>query len=70
VFIRREILLIEIDRRCFFPDCKVRNLLGLTKDEATNYRGFECTGCSRWNEDKLSDKEIPEEWDLVLKPIN
>ena len=67
---RRENPLIELDRRCFFPDCKARNVVGLTTDEATNYRGFECTGCSRWNDDKLSDGEIPEEWNLILKPID
>ncbi len=70
MFIPREILLIEIDRRCFFPDCKARILVGLTKREADDYRGFDCAGCKRWNDDTLSDKDVPGEWDAIVRPIN
>jgi hypothetical protein len=70
VFIPREILLVEIDRRCFFPDCKARTLVGLTKQEASDYRGFECRVCKRWNDDNLSDKDVPNEWDAIVKTIN
>src|SRR5947207_8844871 len=36
-------LLIEIERRCAFPDCAIKNQIGLTNDEAIEYRGFECS---------------------------
>ena len=45
----REPLLIEIERRCSFPDCGGRNQIGLTKSEVIEYRGFDCTQCERWN---------------------
>lgn len=61
--INRNILLVAIDRRCFFPDCGKRNSVGLTRDEAFNYRGFECTHCKRWNDDTVSEREIPDSWE-------
>jgi hypothetical protein len=61
--IQREILLVEIDRRCFFGDCNGRILIGLTKTEAASYIGFECTHCKRWNDDRLVRTDIPEWWD-------
>jgi hypothetical protein len=70
MFIPRQILLVEIDRRCFVPDCNARALIGLTRQEASEYSGFECAVCKRWNDDSLRDKEVPEEWDLIAKPIN
>ena len=70
MFIPREILLVEIDRRCFFPDCNARTLVGLTKEEAGDYCGFECPVCKRWNDDSLSNKDVPDEWNAILKPIN
>ena len=70
MFIPREILLVEIDRRCFFPDCNGRTLVGLTKREASDYRGFECRVCKRWNDDNLSDKDVPDEWNPTEKLIN
>jgi hypothetical protein len=70
MFIPREILLVEIDRRCFFPDCNGRTFIGLTKQEASEYRGFQCAACKRWNDDKLSDNEVPDEWNGVIKPVN
>jgi hypothetical protein len=70
MFIPREILLVEIDRRCFFADCNARSLIGLTRQEASDYRGFECAVCKRWNDDHLSDKDVPDEWNAVIRPIN
>jgi len=58
----REPLLIEIDRHCSFPDCGGRNQIGLTKSEAIEYRGFDCTQCERWNDDRLGEREVPEAW--------
>ena len=55
-------LLVEIERRCAFADCGLRNQIGLTKDEAIEYRGFNCSQCERWNEDRLNQFEIPDSW--------
>jgi hypothetical protein len=58
----REVLLVEIERRCQFPDCEARNLVGLTKSEAIEYRGFDCSKCQRWNDDTVSPEALPESW--------
>ena len=58
----REVLLIEIERRCSFPDCGGRNLIGLTKSEAIEYRGFDCTKCQRWSDDTLTLETLPDGW--------
>jgi hypothetical protein len=58
----RQVLLIEIDRRCLFADCAARVLVGLTKQEAFSYSGFECVRCARWNNDRLSEKDVPDWW--------
>jgi len=58
----REPLLVEIERRCSFPDCGGKNAIGLTKSEAIEYRGFDCSKCERWNTDRLSQRELPESW--------
>lgn len=58
----REPLLVEIERRCSFADCAGKNQIGLTKSEAIEYRGFDCAQCERWNDDQLSEREIPEAW--------
>ena len=55
-------LLIEIERRCVFSDCGARNHIGLTKDEAIEYRGFECSKCERWNHDLLDQLDLPDSW--------
>jgi len=34
----------------------------LTKAEAIEYRGFNCSQCERWNEDQLSRLETPDSW--------
>jgi hypothetical protein len=62
LIIPREVLLVEIDRRCSFPDCDNRVGIGLTKQEAADYLGFECEHCKRWNDDKLSQRDIPDWW--------
>ena len=59
----REVLLVEIERRCADPACNARVFVGLTKDEARVYEGFECERCERWNEDSLSEGDIPEWWE-------
>jgi hypothetical protein len=58
----RETLLVEIERRCRYPDCEARNLIGLTKSEAIEYRGFECSKCQRWNDDTVNPDTLPESW--------
>ena len=58
----RATLLIEIDRRCAFPTCEARNQIGLTKQEAIEYRGFDCFQCKRWNEDRVNQSELPDSW--------
>jgi hypothetical protein len=58
----RSTLLIEIDRRCAFADCGARNQISLTKQEAIEYRGFECFQCKRRNEDRVSQAELPDSW--------
>jgi hypothetical protein len=62
LIIPREVLLVEIDRRCSFPDCDNRVGIGLTKQEAADYLGFECEHCKRWNDDKLLQRDIPDWW--------
>ena len=59
----REVLVIEIDRRCAADDCDHRNQISLTKAEAIGYRGFNCSECERWNEDRLNQSEKPVSWD-------
>ena len=62
----RDVLLIEVERYCSFPDCRARNLLGLTKSEAIEYRGFDCVKCERWNDHALSADALPETWNLDI----
>lgn len=63
----REVLLVEIERRCPDPQCGERTRLGLTKAEARAYRGFSCERCGRWNDDELTQKDIPEWWEEMNK---
>jgi RES domain-containing protein len=58
----REVLLVEIERRCQFPECEARNLVSLTKSEAIEYRGFDCDKCQRWNDDTVRPEALPESW--------
>jgi hypothetical protein len=62
----REVLLIEIERYCSFPDCRALNRIGLTKSEAIEYRGFDCAKCQRWNDDAITADSVPETWDLEI----
>jgi len=61
-FFPRTPLLVQIERRCAFPDCGLKNQISLTKAEAIEYRGFNCSQCERWNEDQLSRREMPDSW--------
>lgn len=63
ITIERQVLLFEIERRCTFKDCNARNFLGLTKQEAREYTGFECSTCEKWNSDSLKLTDIPDWWD-------
>jgi len=70
--IEREVLLFEIARRCNFADCNQRVSLGLTKAEAVEYRGFKCGFCERWNDDALTERDVPDWWDEIqlLSSVN
>lgn len=59
----RELLLVEIDRRCGGAGCGARVRVALTKEEARAYTGFECARCGARNEDALSERDIPEWWE-------
>ena len=59
----REVLLVEVERWCADAACKARARLALTKAEARDYTGFECPRCERWNEDALSERDIPDWWE-------
>lgn len=59
----REVLLVEVERRCAEAACGARARVGLTKPEARAYSGFECEACGVWNEDALAERDIPEWWE-------
>jgi len=59
----REVLLVEIERHCADTHCNARTRIGLTKEEARLYDGFECGVCERWNEDGLTERDIPDWWE-------
>lgn len=63
IIIPRELLLVEIERRCRVPECNARARIGLTKDEARAYTGFECEICNQWNADGLNERDVPEWWE-------
>jgi len=58
----REVLLVEVERRCGEPVCGARVRLSLTKAQARAYTGFECERCGRWYADALYERDIPEWW--------
>ena len=62
----REVLLVEIERRCTFVDCGFRNRVSLTKAEAISYRGFRCDKCDRWNDDAVAREDLPASWNITL----
>jgi hypothetical protein len=59
----REVLLIEIERHCADENCNARTRIGLTKEEARLYEGFECARCELWQADGLSERDIPDWWE-------
>ena len=59
----RAVLLVEIERHCANERCNARTRIGLTKEEARLYDGFECERCERWNEDGLTERDIPDWWE-------
>ncbi len=64
--ILREVLLIEIERRCALDaECNQRIRIGLTKEEARAYCGFKCERCERWNDDALTERDVPEWWEEI-----
>jgi hypothetical protein len=54
---------VEIERRCSDPLCNGRARVGLTKEDARRYCGFECEQCKRWNSDSLSERDAPDWWE-------
>ncbi len=66
----REVLLVEIERRCGIAGCGARARVSLTKEEARGYTGFECERCEGWNDDGLTERDIPEWWkDLTITSL-
>jgi hypothetical protein len=63
ILIPREVLLVEIERRCPEAQCNARTRIGLTKDEARVYSGFECERCGQFREDLLTERDVPEWWE-------
>ncbi len=59
----REVLLVEVERRCGGEGCGARARVALTKEEARSYTGFECGRCGRKNPDALTERDIPEWWE-------
>jgi hypothetical protein len=65
IIIPRRVLLVEIERRCRVPECNAQTRIGLTKDEARTYSGFECERCKEWNTDALTERDVPEWWEAL-----
>ena len=65
LIIPRHVLLVEIERRCGLPDCGGKTRIGLTKDDARSYTGFECERCKGWNQDSLSERDVPDWWEEI-----
>jgi hypothetical protein len=63
IVIPREVLLVEIERRCTHTDCNAKTHISLTKGEARAYSGFECERCERWNDDVLTERDAPDWWE-------
>ena len=61
--IARRVLLVEIERRCSDPQCGARAQIGLTKEDARLYCGFECEQCKQWTSDGLSERDVPDWWE-------
>jgi len=65
IIIPRELLLVEIARRCRVEACKTRVFFGLTRPEALRYRGFECEQCRAWNDDRLTKQDVDDWWVML-----
>jgi hypothetical protein len=63
IIIPRDLLLVEIERRCPDAECNARTRTGLTKEEARTYCGFECERCGRSWDDVLTERDVPEWWE-------
>jgi len=63
IVIPRQVLLLEIERRCQDANCHARTRVGLTKDEARAYCGFECERCGQFWDDLLTERDVPEWWE-------
>jgi hypothetical protein len=63
ILIPRDVLLVEIERRCQDAECNARTRVGLTKDEARVYCGFECERCGQFRDDLLTERDVPEWWE-------
>jgi hypothetical protein len=63
ITVPRRVLLVEIERRCRAPECNARVRIGLTKEEARLYCGFDCARCERHWEDSLSERDVPDWWE-------
>jgi hypothetical protein len=61
----RQVLLVEIERRCSNSECNFKNRIGLTKDDAQAYLGFECERCQHWTADVLTERDVPDWWDEI-----
>jgi hypothetical protein len=66
IIVPREVLLVEIERYCTAPECNARTRIGLTKEEARAYCGFECERCKLWNDDLLTERDVPEWWEELM----
>lgn len=60
---RREVLLVEIERRCRDARCNARGRIGLTKAEARVYDAWTCERCEQRWDDSLSERDVPEWWE-------
>jgi len=65
ITIPRELLLVEIERRCPDAECNWKTRIGLTKEEAHAYCGFECERCGRRFDDALTERDVPEWWEAL-----
>lgn len=63
IIIPREVLLVEIERRCLDEGCNWRTRVGLTKEEASSYCSFQCERCGRKWDDSLTERDVPEWWE-------
>ena len=63
IAISRQILLVEIERRCPDAECNWKTRIGLTKEEAHADCRFECERCGRRFDDVLTERDVPEWWE-------